>query len=145
MSVGGDVDEIEVLSRKEDGNLIDLNNAHSTYCTISSDGIIGIDTYNDVQFYVFLGKDIQYIFNSNGSHHNNGNIMYGMQKSYSSSAKVQDLTNLKMNPFTFVGDTGLYTLHIPNFRGIVKDIQLVKGTNPKPYTPHQSDKKQILF
>ena len=139
------VDEIVVSSVKGDGNLIDLNNAHSKICTISNDSIIGTNEYNDVQFYVYLEKGMQYFFNSDGSHDVSGNIMYGMQKSYNASATIQGLKDLKTKPFTFIGDTGFYTLHIPNFRGIVKDIQLVKGTTPKTYTPHQSDKKRLLY
>ena len=139
------VDEIVVSSVKGDGNLIDLNNAHSKYCTISNDSIIGTNEYNDVQFYVYLEKGMQYFFNSNGSHDSNANIMYGMQKGHNASAICQGLKNLKTKPFTFIGDTGFYTLHIPNFRGIVKEIQLVKGDTPKPYIPHQSDKKRLLY
>lgn len=138
-------DEIVVSSVKGDGNLIDLNNAHSKYCTISNDSIIGTNEYNDVQFYVYLEKGMQYFFNSNGSHDSNANIMYGMQKGHNASAICQGLKNLKTKPFTFIGDTGFYTLHIPNFRGIVKEIQLVKGDTPKPYIPHQSDKKRLLY
>ena len=144
-SVGENTDEIVVSSVKGDGNLIDLNNAHSKYCTISNDSIIGRNEYNDVQFYVYLEKGAEYFFNSDGSHDFEGNIMYGMQKSYNASATLQFLINLKTKPFTFIGDTGLYTFHIPNFRGIVKDIQLVKGTTPKPYTPYQADKKRLLY
>ena len=144
-SVGDGADEIVVSSVKGDGNLIDLNNAHSKICTISNDSIIGTNEYNDVQFYVYLEKGMQYFFNSNGSRDIKGNIMYGMQKSYNASATLQVLKDLKTKPFTFIGDTGLYTLHVPNFRGIVKDIQLVKGDTPKPYIPHQSDKKRLLY
>lgn len=138
-------DEISVESVKGDGNLIDLNNAYSKICIINSDGIVGTNEYNDVQFYVYLEKGTQYFFNSDGSHDVSGNIMYGMQKSYNASATIQGLKDLKTKPFTFIGETGLYTFHIPNFRGIVKDIQLVKGTTPKPYTPYQSNKKRLLY
>lgn len=138
-------DEIVVSSVKGDGNLIDLNNAHSKYCTISSDSIVGTNEYNDVQFYVYLEKGAEYFFNSDGSHDITADIMCGMQKKHNASAVLQSLNNLKTKPFTFIGDTGLYTLHVPKFRGIVKDIQLVKSTTPKPYTPHQADKKRLLY
>ena len=144
-SVGDGIDEVSVKSVKGDGNLIDLNNAHSKKCIISNGSIVGTSEYNDIQFYVYLEKGMQYFFNSDGSHDVNGNIMHGMQKNYNASATLQIVKDLKTKPFAFIGDTGFYTLHIPNFRGIVKDIQLVKGTTPKTYTPHQSDKKRLLY
>ena len=144
-SVGDGIDEVSVKSVKGDGNLIDLNNAHSKKCIISNGSIVGTSEYNDIQFYVYLEKGMQYFFNSDGSHDVNGNIMHGMQKNYNASATLQIVKDLKTKPFAFIGDTGFYTLHIPNFRGIVKDIQLVKGTTLKLYTPHQSDKKRLLY
>ena len=45
----------------------------------------------------------------------------------------------------YIGVQFRFRIGTPRGIGEIKDIQLVQGTTPKPYTPHQSDKKRLLY
>ena len=149
MSVGQDVDKIEVLSVKGDGNLFSgkpvkgyldptgVISPHDNWvveynyipvesnCTITiSEGL-----YCGKCIVVYYDKNLNAItsslnINANGSH----------TVTTPSNCKYIRVAGCK-NP-----ETASTTEEIKNIKFMIN-----KGTTPKPYTPHQSDKKQILF
>ena len=153
MSVGQDVDKIEVLSRKEDGNLFDVarivdekeSGVDYTYdnnnvVTVKSNAALGFGNYMKFKAgktYYFSGETSNIV---NVRIYPVGRYTYAdmilsiahEQDSFSGSYKcTQDMDVM----FRFWKNTGLAT---------ISDV--IVSTNPiTEYTPYQSDKKQILF
>ena len=155
MSVGQDVDEIEVLSRKEDGNLFDesllskyitptdANEYTLDYTTMYTDNFIhpvngdGQYTFSYTCKETVGNKNPRFMFNyDDGSFENINPATSNSFTRYSITSNAnKKLVGIKV---TFSSSGGNWIIQ--------KDsIILNKGTTPKPYTPYQSDKKQILF
>ena len=148
-SVGQEVDEISVLSCNE--NLVDLNNTHSAHKQISIDidkgTILCTDDskYNDVQIYVYLERGKTYYFSKNGTTAP-VQILRGIQMRYNYEVLLYTLTfNGEVASFTHQHESGWYTLHIPNLKGLVSEISLYREDNSELYISHQSNKKRILY
>ena len=164
MSVGQDVDKIEVLSRKEDGNLLFFNNDFSytsngiTYtvdaktqvitvngtCTLDNTTCTVVDAlpkqiYNGVysctveKLTDFSSPIIVRTYNKDYS---NG-VVLNIQNSLSGTVKKP-----------YVNDVIVFSLRVDNgatFNNAKFKVSFYKGDIKEEYTPHQSDKKQILF
>ena len=164
MSVGEDVDKIEVLSRKEDGNLLFFNNDFSytsngiTYtvdaktqvitvngtCTLDNTTCTVVDAlpkqiYNGVysctveKLTDFSSPIIVRTYNKDYS---NG-VVLNIQNSLSGTVKKP-----------YVNDVIVFSLRVDNgatFNNAKFKVSFYKGDIKEEYTPHQSDKKQILF
>ena len=149
MSVGQDVDKIEVLSRKEDGNLIDVDFtkygiSNSNGVNIGYDSIEGLPTQGGFAIHskVFLEKG-SYVCKVNevsGVNHririreiNNSDIIYA------------NITNIKFD----IKESKMYKISFENNGNTTTSFKL-KGISLQHYNkgsiyPHKSDKKQILF
>ena len=142
MSVGEDVDKIEVLSVKNDGNLFDgtlsswwigssvikeeSSKKYSTLSMISPNEVYTIKNHTrefNRAIYAWLDKDFNTI-------------------------SVHTFTSINECTTNISPNNSKYLLCYVNSIGDLSNndnIILNKGTTPKPYTPYQSDKKQILF
>ena len=120
MSVGQDVDKIEVLSVKGDGNLI------SSECKVGT----LFEVYAPKGEYVASCKSKQCTI-----------------RFYRKDKTLIDYWSLNGEETIYRSFVTLEDIYYVLFDGDINttDIQLIKGNTPKPYTPHQSDKKQILF
>ena len=123
-------------------NINDKNNVYITVGRIKVDTvdktINGLnDNYNDMQFYVYLEKGKTYKFSANGSYNVIASVLEGIQYS-SNSEKVIQTFNVN-DSFVFKGETGTHSLHITNFRGVVKDIQLEGNSLGSFYEPFKSN------
>ena len=159
MSVGEDVDKIEVLSRKEDGNLFDKTKPFDRLFSNSSDGNVYYDKANDLIVADGIHGDVNSKTQAIKLEKNTTyTISYkSVGTKYRLGIKDSNVI-IKEVPspvsegiITFTTTNGDITISMIRENTIsstpygLKDFMLVKGNTPKPYTPHQSDKKQILF
>ena len=152
MSVGEDVDKIEVSSVNE--NLFDINEYRK------KENWTGSTLYK--AFKIQLKPNTKYTFNRYDSCGNGLNIYVNISNTAnSSSAKetiwvchstVSDYTNKSKEFIT--NETGVVYINTyldansndsDLFEKVFKEFSIYEGTTPKPYTPHQSDKKRLLF
>jgi hypothetical protein len=147
-------DEIVVSSVKGDGNLFD-ESLLSKYITPTDANEYTLDyttMYNDNFIYPVNGdgqytfsytcketvgnKNPRFIFNyDDGSFENINSPSNGFTRYSRTSNANKKLVGIKV-AFSSVGGNWI----------IQKDsIMFNKGTTPKPYTPHQSDKKRLLY
>ena len=120
MSVGQDVDEIVVESVKGDGNLI------SSECKVGT----MFEIYAPKGEYVASCKSKQCTI-----------------RFYRKDKTLIDYWSLNGEETIYRSFVVLEDIYYVLFDGDINttDIQLIKGNTPRQYTPHQSDKKQILF
>ena len=120
MSVGQDVDKISVESVKGDGNLI------SSECKVGT----LFEVYAPKGEYVASCKSKQCTI-----------------RFYRKDKTLIDYWSLSGEGTIYRSFVTQEDIYYVLFDGDINttDIQLIKGTTPKPYTQHQSDKKQILF
>ena len=139
MSVGEDVDKIEVLSCNE--NLFD---AEFEIGNINN----GVEEISSTQFrsnYVRLKSNTDYITNSNIELKYIYTYFYDKNKNYISVTTTNSFTTPPNCMYIRVKSAKVDASVITkDFLDDVK-IGLVKSKIVIPYTPHQSDKKQILF
>ena len=154
-SVGDTTDEIVVSSVNGDGNLFDID------CILNED--IFDKSLNSVGYWsmpIKLKPNINYTFvrdNTLGYQTGASLKIDNMFGNYSTNnwfvANHYDganKTNITLNSNQY----GYIYLYVPNstssiltLYNILKDgnFRIVEGTTPKPYTPHQSDKKRLLY
>ena len=140
MSVGQDVDKIEVLSVNE--NLFDRDTCKYNTFTLGN----GEESPNSN----YVTSDFIKV-NGNTSYYVEGLpvvVAYDSNKNF-----IKYIRNASISD-TFTTDFNCSYVKIRNWNSlgsielqkeVVNSAYLIKGTTPKPYTPHQSDKKQILF
>ena len=148
MSVGQDVDKIEVLSRKEDGNLVEP-------CMLLN---YTIQEPNTKETYRYATEDIfivkpntNYTFSTKADTHTKYLIWLDSSKQVISRNGVG--TNNKY--YTCVSPTNAKYCQLYVYSSISvldrsmemidNEWKLTEGSFSDKYTPHQSDKKQILF
>ena len=158
MSVGQDVDKIEVLSRKEDGNLLDIKEVKGFFGSSPSynEGIIaggyGIEIHPNN---LFLTKGT-YIFSFELDRKTDSVVDY-YTIAFCGYNSENILGNIVINTLnngictkTIIIDRDINVKYIKfdcrsqRTNTTVSNICLSKTSN-HTYTPHQSDKKQILF
>lgn len=162
MSVGEDVDEIEVLSRKEDGNLFAIDNCK--YLNLVEKGDILISEVNKSVFGVNVAPDSRPISNlhlkggytytlsfdvvlNSGTKITNGyvctdytNYPTSVQQTITGKTRI----SLIMTPTNDLTKVGFVFYTNSDTSAQVSNISLYKHSETE-YIPHQSDKKQILF
>ena len=158
MSVGQDVDKIEVLSRKEDGNLLDIKEVKGFFGSSPSynEGIItggyGIEIHPNN---LFLTKGT-YIFSFELDRKTDSVVDY-YTIAFCGYNSENILGNIVINTLnngictkTIIIDRDINVKYIKfdcrsqRTNTTVSNICLSKTSN-HTYTPHQSNKKQILF
>ena len=158
MSVGQDVDKIEVLSRKEDGNLLDIKEVKGFFGSSPSynEGVItggyGIEIHSNN---LFLTKGT-YIFSFELDRNTDSVVDY-YTIAFCGYNSENILGNIVINTLnngtctkTITIDRDINVKYIKfdcrsqRTNATVSKICLSKTSN-HTYTPHQSDKKQILF
>ena len=139
MSVGEDVDKIEVLSRKEDGNLFDKNQTLiNGYISMRDDyGLGGIVPSDECRATDFIRVDSNTTYTLNND--NNTDETCGF---YDATKKC--ITVVRGNIVTSPSNAKYMRCTIKR-SDFEQGFQIVRGTQTTKYTPHQSDKKQILF
>ena len=148
LSVGQDVDKIEVSSVKSDGNLFDTSSLKG----VTINGATGEEAIsNDWTCTDFintkLGETYQFIRGTGAtSGGNDGYVylyLYDVNKRY---LGIRPDIGLNLVKYVIIDERVKYfRMAIKYNVNTVNGVAIFKSTEPKPYTPHQSDKKQILF
>ena len=153
MSVGQDVDKIEVLSRKEDGNLFDINEGFDWTETIRiEDGKVVLSGVTagtrNVRKLMKLSPNTKYTISIKAEGNQNGTVRGSVDKNASWHNDLFSLSyDVTSKTFTTPND-GIINIGFvcdANKTTKVWDIKIEKGQTVTEYIPHQSDKKQILF
>jgi hypothetical protein len=139
-SVGDGVDEIVVSSVNE--NLFDVESFIN----------FGLKQSGKFKFPISLEKNTTYTFSDDVGLWNASDVYIDLKNKndmFVCDLINPNLANRKQITFTTdsVGDYYLetYANNIPRMLNITTNFMLNKGTTPKPYTPHQSDKKRLLY
>lgn len=139
----GNGNKIEVSSVKGDGNLFDDK---SIKINIFNNGkYISTNNYN-IKPSISLPKNDTYCFSFNDGlfKPNDGGVVIW-------SGNIKSRVVSVNNSFTLMGNENAISFYAGNFgnapfENLTLDIKIMlnKGDKPKPYTPHKSDKKQLL-
>lgn len=155
-SVGDGADEIVVSSVKGDGNLFDVDKIVSNYTEYfkCNDYI----KYSNGAQYTYLKQDFepntQYSFTIKASNNTPSNIDFTCKYTDGtySAFTIYNTTANSIYTRTFTSDANKSIEYFGSFYsdGSIITVYLDgtcinKGTTPKPYTPHQSDKKRLLY
>ena len=141
----GEQEDNKIILKSVGKNLINFEEVYSKSCTIDKNNktIIGTDGYNDVQFYVHLVKGCKYRLSGVGVFEATLDIIEGKQTGYVADKFIQKVHNHRSQYFVYEGETGIQTIHIPNFRGESKNFQLEENTVATNYEPYKEDIKEI--
>lgn len=103
------------------------------------------ESYNDIQFWVYLKKGVSYSISVEGHSFTGANyqILKGMQTSYQED-KLLDCV-LTSNGFTFTHEDGWYTIHMVNVKGITRNYLLYAETGDSSYEPYQESTYSYLL
>ena len=147
MSVGGDVDKIEVLSRKEDGNLFDFNSQGNHYETtpfIEGD-TIRIEGKWYADFKLLVKPNTNYTISyTNFSGNRNLAAIYKPNENTVTNVTTNGKgifnsgNNTKVNVYIYSGNGTLGTSYYTNFK-------IEEGSQVTEYVNCKVNKKQILF
>lgn len=144
------VDEIVVSSVKGDGNLVSFEskkfNCSSTSMWYDVQGVSNMysDMSKKTQCQVYLPTGT-YTISYDGV--NSTNVGTFQLVSIDDKVVINATSNENFKNTKTLNE-GVYTVRVKGASVgdiFVKDAQILKGTTPKPYTPHQSDKKRLLY
>lgn len=153
-SVGDDVENIKVLSRKEDGNLLNINNINdavgdkSWYIQdekICVDGITK-DYETSIFYYVKVEKNKPHTISLKNL--NCAVLLYnGKVHGHDATTHIWTLSsNNKQKTFTPKNDIITVRVSVETYKGnLFVDSLMFNLGSEKPYEPYKGDKKTILF
>ena len=143
-SVGEDVEEVSVKSVDGDGNLFDGEFERGSINL--NTGICYENNYRirSKNFNRIIGDCYVTITGELTANPSNAILYYDSSKNYIDRIYLSNLQNIKLPQ-----NAHYFKLAIFEDNGIIVPldikISVYKGTTPKTYTPHQSDKKRLLY